>query len=104
MKNENRRADQKLTASKDLADVEEVAEPKKEINETESVGAVEGASECPVRKEACDIQAVDINRASEPLSSLTAGHHEETEAVASVNENETAETSLSATTETEIKD
>ena len=70
MKYEIRRADQKLTASKDLANVEEVAEPKKEINETESVGAVEGAPESPVRKEVCDIQAVDINRASEPLSSL----------------------------------
>ena len=102
VKNEIR--NQKLRASKDLADVEEVVEPKKEGNETESVGVVEGALESPVRKVVCDIQAVDIKGASEPSSSLPAGPHEETEAVASVNENETADASLSATMETEIKD
>lgn len=84
--------------------MEEVAEPKKEGSETESVGLVEGALESPVRKVVCDIQASDIKGASEPLSSLPAGPHEETEAVASVNENETADASLSATMETEIKD
>ena len=103
-KKEVRAANQKLENSKDSTDVEELGEPKKEITETVSEGAVEAALKSPDREEVCDNQAIEALSAPVVSSESPVEPHEEAGAVASVNEIETTDASLTVTSETEVKD